>query len=217
MFYEPSKDDHGLPFNPFSACVVPRPIGWVSTIDREGKRNLAPFSFFNGVGYNPPTVMFCPNGRDLDGKLSHSFLNVQATGEFVVNIATFDLRFSMNLTSRQLPRGESEFVLAGLTEAASRCVAPPGVAESPIRLECRHVQTVHLPSTEPDFPLNVVFGEVVGVHISETVLTNGQVDYAKLKPIARLGYRKFAVIDALFDMPSEEFKHRDGIFRRLGR
>jgi len=217
MFYEPPKDDHGLPLNPFSACIVPRPIGWVSTVDKDGRPNLAPFSFFNGVGYTPPTVMFCPNGRDLDGGLSHSLLNVEETKEFVVNIATFDLRYSMNLTSRQLKRGESEFKLAGLTEEPSRCVRPPGVAESPIRLECRHVQTVHLPSTEPGFPLNVVFGQVVGVHISELVLTAGRVDYAKLQPIARLGYRQFAVIRDLFEMPSEEFANRGAIFSQMGR
>jgi len=217
MFYEPPKNDHGLPLNPFSACIVPRPIGWVSTVDKDGRPNLAPFSFFNGVGYTPPTVMFCPNGRDLDGGLSHSLLNVQETKEFVVNIATFDLRYSMNLTSRQLKRGESEFKLAGLTEEPSRCVRPPGVAESPIRLECRHVQTVHLPSTEPGFPLNVVFGQVVGVHISELVLTAGRVDYAKLQPIARLGYRQFAVIRDLFEMPSEEFANRGAIFSQMGR
>ena len=217
MFCEPPKNDHGLPLNPFSACIVPRPIGWVSTVDKDGRPNLAPFSFFNGVGYTPPTVMFCPNGRDLDGGLSHSLLNVQETKEFVVNIATFDLRYSMNLTSRQLKRGESEFKLAGLTEEPSRCVRPPGVAESPIRLECRHVQTVHLPSTEPGFPLNVVFGQVVGVHISELVLTAGRVDYAKLQPIARLGYRQFAVIRDLFEMPSEEFANRGAIFSQMGR
>ena len=217
MFYEPPKDDHGLPLNPFSACIVPRPIGWVSTVDKDGRPNLAPFIFFNGVGYTPPTVMFCPNGRDLDGGLSHSLLNVQETKEFVVNIATFDLRYSMNLTSRQLKRGESEFKLAGLTEEPSRRVRPPGVAESPIRLECRHVQTVHLPSTEPGFPLNVVFGQVVGVHISELVLTAGRVDYAKLQPIARLGYRQFAVIRDLFEMPSEEFANRGAIFSQMGR
>ena len=217
MFYEPPKNDHGLPLNPFSACIVPRPIGWVSTVDKDGQPNLAPFSFFNGVGYTPPTVMFCPNGRDLDGGLSHSLLNVQETKEFVVNIATFDLRYSMNLTSRQLKRGESEFKLAGLTEEPSRRVRPPGVAESPIRLECRHVQTVHLPSTEPGFPLNVVFGQVVGVHISELVLTAGRVDYSKLQPIARLGYRQFAVIRDLFEMPSEEFQNRGEIFSQMGR
>jgi flavin reductase (DIM6/NTAB) family NADH-FMN oxidoreductase RutF len=161
--------------------------------------------------------MFCPNGRDLDGGLSHSLLNVQETKEFVVNIATFDLRYSMNLTSRQLKRGESEFKLAGLTEEPSRRVRPPGVAESPIRLECRHVQTVHLPSTEPGFPLNVVFGQVVGVHISELVLTAGRVDYSKLQPIARLGYRQFAVIRDLFEMPSEEFQNRGEIFSQMGR
>jgi len=217
MFYEPPKNDHGLPLNPFSACIVPRPIGWVSTVDKDGRPNLAPFSFFNGVGYTPPTVMFCPNGRDLDGGQSHSLLNVEETKEFVVNIATFDLRYSMNLTSRQLKRGESEFKLAGLTEEPSRRVRPPGVAESPIRLECRHVQTVHLPSTEPGFPLNVVFGQVVGVHISELVLTAGRVDYSKLQPIARLGYRQFAVIRDLFEMPSEEFQNRGEIFSQMGR
>jgi flavin reductase (DIM6/NTAB) family NADH-FMN oxidoreductase RutF len=217
MFYEPPKNDHGLPLNPFSACIVPRPIGWVSTVDKDGRPNLAPFSFFNGVGYTPPTVMFCPNGRDLNGGLSHSLLNVQETKEFVVNIATFDLRYSMNLTSRQLKRGENEFKLAGLTEEPSRCVQPPGVAESPIRLECRHVQTVHLPSTEPGFPLNVVFGQVVGVHISELVMTAGRIDYSKLQPIARLGYRQFAVIRDLFEMPSEEFQNRGAIFGQMGR
>jgi flavin reductase (DIM6/NTAB) family NADH-FMN oxidoreductase RutF len=123
----------------------------------------------------------------------------------------------MNLTSRQLGRGDSEFKLAGLTEVPSRRVRPPGVGESPIRLECRHVQTVHLPSTEPGFPLNVVFGEVVGVHIGEHVLTGGRIDYSKLQPIARLGYRQFAVIKDLFEMPSEEFQHRGAIFRQFGR
>ena len=217
MFYEPSRNNHGLPYNPFSACLVPRPIGWVSTVDRAGRRNLAPFSFFNGVGYTPPTVMFCPNGRDRDNGPSHSLLNVQETGEFVVNIATYDLREAINLTSRQLPRGESEFALAGLEEAPSRIVAPPGVAASPIRLECKYLQTVHLPSNEPGHPLNIVFGEVVGVHISESVLTDGKVDYGKLRPIARLGYRSFAVIDTIFEMPSETFANRGAIFKELGR
>ncbi len=217
MFYEPPLDDHGLPLNPFSACIVPRPIGWVSTVDKTGRPNLAPFSFFNGAGYTPPTVLFCPNGRDLDGGLSHTLLNVEETGEFVVNIVTFDLRFSMNLTSRQLPRGANEFEIAGLTPEPSRRVRSPGVAESPIRLECRHIRTVNLPSDEPEFPLNVVFGQVVGVHISESVLTDGRVDYSKLQPIARLGYRQFAVIKDLFEMPSEEFRNRADIFRKFGR
>ena len=126
MFYEPPKDDHGLPLNPFSACIVPRPIGWVSTVDKDGRPNLAPFSFFNGVGYTPPTVMFSPNGRDLDGGLSHSLLNVQETKEFVVNIATFDLRYSVNLTSRQLKRGESEFKLAGSRRSRRAACGRPG-------------------------------------------------------------------------------------------
>ncbi|RDV03412.1 flavin reductase family protein [Undibacter mobilis] len=208
MFYQPSRKDHGLPHDPLSACIAPRPIGWISTIDNNGVSNLAPFSFFNGVGYNPPTVMFCPNGRDVNGDFSHTLVNVEQVHDFVVNIATYDLREAMNLTSRQLPPGASEFALAGLTEAPSRCVRAPGVAQSPIRLECRHLQTVHLPSTIPGYPLNIVFGEVVGVHISESVLTDGKVDYGKLRPIARLGYRQFAVIDAVFEMQSETFKYR---------
>ena len=143
MFYEPAKDDHGLPFNPFSACIVPRPIGWVSTVDKTGQPNLAPFSFFNGVGYTPPTVMFCPNGRDVDGGLSHSLLNVKETGEFVVNIATFELRYSMNLTSRQLKRGDNEFKLAGTHR---RAVAPRAAARS-----CKVTNQVGMPS-RPDCP-----------------------------------------------------------------
>src|SRR4051794_11939845 len=148
MFYEPPKNDHGLPLNPFSACIVPRPIGWVSTVDKDRRPNLAPFSFFNGVGYTPPTVMFCPNGRDLDGGLSHSLLNVQETKEFVVNIATFDLRYSMNLTSRQLKRGENEFKLAGLTEEPSRRIqgayfSEVGFALHKTRLDRKGVRHAH--------------------------------------------------------------------------
>lgn len=204
MDYEPAKGDHGLPFSPFSACVVPRPIGWVSTVSADGIPNLAPFSFFNGVGHAPPTVVFCPNGPHAEGGEKDTAVNIAATGEFVVNIATWPLREKMNLSAQTLPRAADEFAHAGLTAAPSRMVAPPRVAESPIHLECRHIRTVELPSWT-DHTLRAVFGEVVLIHIDDGVIRDGRVDMGLLQPIARLGYQDYATMGEIFAMPLPEF------------
>src|SRR4051794_40223363 len=139
VFYEPhARDRARLPHDPFKAIIAPRPIGWVSTLGPDGELNLAPYSFFNAVGENPPLIGFSSTGA----KDSSTF--AAGNGEFVWNMPTWDLREAMNLTSKELPRGESEFAFAGLTPAPSRLVAPPRVAEAHVALECRVVHHVAL-------------------------------------------------------------------------
>ena len=199
MFYE-TKDPHGLKHNPFKSLIVPRPIGWVSTVDARGVVNLAPYSFFNGVGSDPPTVMFASEGTHTDGDFKDSATNVRETGEFVCNLTTWELREPMNATSAHVPRSVDEFELAGLTPSPSRLVTPPRVAESPVHLECTHLQTVELPSNDPARPTLVVFGRVVGIHIDDSIIRDGMIDMGVFKPIARLGYMDYTKVDNVFTM-----------------
>lgn len=199
MFYEP-RHGHGLPHNPFNAIVLPRPIGWISTVDASGRANLAPFSFFNAVSYVPPQVLFATSGPHTAGGHKDSMRNAIATGEFVVNLATWELREAVNLTSTPAPPGVDELVLAGLTPVPSRLVAPPRVAESPVQLECRVVTSLELPTPYPDDPNTVVFGEVVGIHIADDVIVDGLVDVRKLEPIGRLGYHEYVHVRDSFSM-----------------
>ncbi len=199
MFYRPSEG-HGLRRNPFNAVVVPRPIGWVSSVDAEGRVNLAPFSFFNAVSYVPPQVMFATTEPHREGGDKDSLRNIRETGEFVVNLATWPLREAVNASSAPAPHGIDEFELAGLTRAPARLVRPPLVAESPVHLECVLVQIVELPSPDPADPNTVVFGEVVGVHIADEVIVDGLVDPLRLDAIARLGYDQYTRVSEVFSM-----------------
>lgn len=204
MFYDTRTGEHGLPRDPFKACVVPRPIGWITTVNEAGVVNLAPYSFFNAVGGEPPCVIFAPGGRKADGPPDGSkdtLANAERTGEFVCNVATWDLREQMNLTSAAAPAGVDEAEIAGLQMVPSELVKPPRVKASPIHLECKYLQTVDLPCETPGNRNAVVFGQVIGVHIDESVLTDGFVDMAKLKPIARLGYMDYCVVEEVFAMP----------------
>lgn len=200
MFYEPRLKNSGLQIDPLKALVVPRPIGWVSSVDLEGRVNLAPFSFFNLVADSPPIVMFAPNGIKPNGEIKDSRRNIEATGAFVVNLATWDLREQMNATSASLPAGTDEAALNGLEMVPSNIVAPPRVAASPMALECRYLQTVELPSDDPADPNAVLFGDVVGIHISDHLIEDGRVDITRAKPIARMGYSLYAVIEQTFRM-----------------
>lgn len=200
MYYETSGNDHGLPHDPFLSCIVPRPIGWVTTCDGAGRTNLAPFSFFNGVGTRPPQVMFSTVGAHADGGFKDSCANAELSGEFVINMATWNLREEMNLTSAYMSRGVDEAALAELEMTPSRLVTPLRVKRSPIHLECRYTMSVRLPSTDPEAVAVVVFGTVVGVHIQDDVLIEGRVDISKIRPIARLGYMEYAAIEQTFTM-----------------
>ncbi len=199
MFYE-THNHHGLKRDPFKSLVVPRPIGWISSQDAEGRVNLAPYSFFNAVASNPPIVMFSANGVHYEGGLKDSVKNAEESGEFVCNLATFALREKMNASSASLPRDRDEFQVAGLTPTPSKLVKPPRVAESPVHLECRWLKTVPLPSNNPDEPNTVVFGVVIGIHIDDSVIKDGMIDMAALRPIARLGYMDYTVVDNVFSM-----------------
>ena len=187
MHYDTAANDHGLRFNPFKALVAPRPIGWISSVGRDGSRNLAPYSFFNAVSDHPPIVMFSSHGR------KDSLSNIAETGEFTCSLATWALREHMNLTSAPLARGVDEFEIAGLTAAASRLVKPPRVAESPVALECRLWKMVELP-TERGRGYTVVFGSVVAVYIDDKFIRDGVVDTGAMRPIARMGYMEYSTV-----------------------
>ena len=195
MFYDAIANTHGLEFDPFKALVAPRPIGWISTLGKNGVVNLAPYSFFNAVGTDPHYLMFSSGGR------KDSQRNAEEMGEFVCSLATYDLRDAMNRTSQHVGPDVDEMELAGLTPAPSKLVAPPRVKESPVAFECRYWRTVTLPGHD-DEPgtYSIVLGKVVGVHIDDAAITDGKVDVTKLKPLARLGYGDYAVIDEVFTL-----------------
>jgi flavin reductase (DIM6/NTAB) family NADH-FMN oxidoreductase RutF len=200
MFYEPDKRDRSiLPYDAFKAIVAPRPIGWITSIDGEGRINLAPYSFFNGVNSRPPLVMFASEGR------KDSVSNIEATGEFVCNLATWDLREAMNATSAPHPHGVNEMERAGLKPAPSRLVRPPRVAQSPCALECRLLRIVALDDLAGQpAGCHVVFGQVVGVHIHDQFIKSGRLDTAAMRPIARCGYDDYTVVERIFSMQRPE-------------
>lgn len=204
MFYEP-RNGHGLPRDPFKSLIVPRPIGWISSVNERGVVNLAPYSFFNAVSSAPPIVLFAPGGQHREGGLKDTIVNIENTGEFVCNLATWDTRENMNKSSAPAPRDIDEFELAGLTPLPSRLVAPPSVAESPVHLECKHLRTIELPATDPTEPNHTVFGEVIGIHIDDRFITDGRVDVGALRPIARLGYMDYAVVEKVFTMHRPDY------------
>ncbi len=195
MFYEPRKNDHGLPHRPFKALVAPRPIGWISTISDEGIANLAPYSFFNGVSDDPPMVMFSSGGN------KDSLVNAESTGEFVCNIVSYALRDAMNASSANVDANVDEFELAGLRKAECRIVKAPRVAEAPAALECRTLKIVDLPGEDGQCShYRVVFGLVVGIHIADETLIDGLVDAKRLNQLARLGYHDYSAVDKVFSL-----------------
>jgi flavin reductase (DIM6/NTAB) family NADH-FMN oxidoreductase RutF len=178
---------------------VPRCIGWISSLALDGTVNLAPYSFFNGVGDNPPMVMFSSGGRHQHGE-KDSQANVENTGEFVCNMVTWELREQMSLTSAPTRPEVNEFDYAGLEWEPSQVVKPPRVKGSPIHLECEYLQSVALPCNDPATSNSIIIGEVVGIHIRDCVLTNGMVDMCKFRPVARMGYMDYTVVDTVFTM-----------------
>jgi flavin reductase (DIM6/NTAB) family NADH-FMN oxidoreductase RutF len=194
-FYEP-RSGHGLPHDPFKAIVAPRPIGWLSTIDQEGRVNLAPYSFYNAFCEAPPIVGFSSGGR------KDSQRNIEATGAFVANLVTRKHAEAMNLTSAPFPHGTNEMELAGLAGAPCRLVRPPRVADAPAAPECKLLQVV--PLTDLDGKLTgstLILGQVVGVHIDKAFLKDGLFDMTLAHTIARCGYRgDYAEVTSVFEM-----------------
>lgn len=200
MYYEPGRTPHGLKHDPFKSCVVPRPIGWISTIDAAGTHNLAPFSQFQNVTFDPPIVMFSANQNSTGGR-KDTVHNAERTGEFVWNMATWDLRDAVNASAQELPPEVDEFELAGLEKAPSRLVKPMRVARSPIQFECVYLNSLRFPGNGPMGSADVVFGRVVAVHIADEFIdAEGRVDVLKIRPIARMGYFEYTTVDSKFSM-----------------
>ena len=213
MYYQPGITNHGLPRDPFKSCVIPRPIGWISTISREGVHNLAPFSQFQNLTFDPPYVMFASN-QNTTGRRKDTVVNTEQTGEFVWNMATYDLREAVNKSAEEVAPDIDEFDVAGVTKAASNTVKPARVAQSPVHFECKYHATVRLPGNGTMGTVDVVFGRVIGIHIKDDVIgPDGRIDVLKIRPIARLGYQDYTSIESIFSMviPGNDKRRLEGM------
>ena len=200
MFYEPEKNNHGLKRPPFKSCVVPRPIGWLSTISEDGIPNLAPYSQFTNLTFEPPYVLVSINQGHLQNR-KDTTVNIENTGEFVYNMATYELRDKLNITACEFAPEVDEFEKAGLTKAPSVLVKPFRVAESPIQFECKYVQTIRLPGEGRVGTADIIIGKVIGVHVKdEFIMDDGKIDILKIRPLARLGYSDYTSVESAFTL-----------------
>jgi len=191
MFYT-SFEQSGLKHDPFKAMVAPRPIGWISTIDVEGRPNLGPYSFFNIVSVRPHQIAFASHG------LKHSAANARATGEFVYNMVSSPLLDQMLRTSEDVDVEFNEFDLAGVTMAASSIVAPPRVAETPAALECKVVDVLQLGDLDGrKVDRYLTIGQIVGVHLNDRHLRDGIFDLNLAQPVGRCGYHDYTHVTQL--------------------
>jgi len=192
MQYDARKNDHGLPHDPFKAIVAPRPIGWIGSQNKIGQKNLAPYSYFNGVSDRPHYVIFSSNG------LKDSLVNIEETGVFTASLATAKLFNRMNISSVPAKYGVDEFELSGLTARQGNYVDAPCVAESPAVLECELWKVVDLPhSNRKNNSGNyIVIGYVVGIYIDDSYIKNGLFDFRLAEPLGRLGYMDYGIINS---------------------
>ena len=200
MDYAPGREACPLPYSPFKSCTVPRPIGWLSTISRDGVHNLAPYSQWQNLTFDPPMVMFAANQYP-DGRRKDTVVNAEETGWFVWNMATWELREAVNISAMAVDPAEDEFEAAGVAKEA--CVDAPGarVAESPCHFECRYLSTHRLPGNSPVGSVDVVYGVVERIHIRDDVIgADGKLDIPKIKPIARMGYYDYTCVTETFEM-----------------
>ncbi len=201
MYFETAAGMRPAPLthNPFNALVMPRPIGWISTIDGAGRANLAPYSYFNAVSSEPPYVMFAPNSA-APGKDKDSYLNLLEVPEFVAHVVSGANGTAMNASSAPLPRGSSEFEHCGIATLPSRLVRPPRVATALAALECRVFRIVDLPRTPDGRDNHVVIGEVLAIHLDDSLIVDGLVDERRLEPLTRLGYMNYGTLGEVFAM-----------------
>lgn len=205
MFYDAGRDDHGLAHDPFKAMVAPRPIGWIGTAGRDGSHNLAPHSFFNIISEQPKLVMFsCSDPKN-------TLKNCEETGVFTASMVSRDLSETMNVSSIDAPYGVSEFELAGLTPVRGRMVDAPYVGEAWGALECR-VTDIYRPKglDGVESRSHVIVGQVVCIHIDETVITAGRIDLDKASLVARMGYRDYCDTSSSFEMVRPKWPTREG-------
>ncbi|WP_349958301.1 flavin reductase family protein [Rhizobium sp. ZPR3] len=195
MFYTTDTNRHGLAHDPFKAIVAPRPIGWIGSKGRDGSLNLSPYSFFNAVSDRPKLVMFSSAGR------KDSVRNVEETGVFTANLVSRHIVEKMNHSSIAVPYGTNEFELAGLTAKPGELVDAPYVAEAFAVLECRVTEILQPKGLDGTASENImVIGQVVGIHIDETIIRDGRLDMALARPIARMGYMDYSEGSDVFEM-----------------
>ncbi|MBX2836882.1 MAG: flavin reductase family protein [Gammaproteobacteria bacterium] len=200
MHYDPRHDERPIKYDPFKSCTVPRPIGWLSTVSLDGVDNLAPYSQWQNLTFDPPMVMFAAN-RYPDGRRKDTVVNAENTGWFVWNMATWELREAVNKSAQAFSADVDEFEEAGITK--DTCVDAPGarVMESPCHFECRYLSSQHLRGNSPVGGVDVVFAEVARIHVkNEFIGSDGKIDIPRIKPIARLGYYDYCVVDNIFEM-----------------
>ena len=179
-------------------AIVPRPIAFVSTLSRDGVRNLAPFSFFTAVSANPPVICFCPTRRPGPDPYKDTLRNILASKEFVVNVVSEEIAGKMNITSAEFPPEVDEFEASGLTPVPSDLVKPPRVAESHVQMECKLYLTFEIGELPASGSL--VLGEVVRFHVDDQYFDDFKIDPDKLKPIGRMGGATYARTTDRFDM-----------------
>jgi len=195
MFYSTDSNRHGLAHDPFKAIVAPRPIGWIGSKGRDGSLNLSPYSFFNAVSDRPKLVMFSSSGR------KDSARNVEETGVFTTNLVSRNLVEKMNHSSIAAPYGVNEFELAGLTAAPAKLIDAPYVGEAFAVLECCVTEILQPKGLDGQPSDNImVIGQVVGIHIDETIIRDGRLDMALARPVARMGYMDYAEGSDVFEM-----------------
>ena len=197
MFYQPKKNPFSI--DPYKSLIFPRPIGWISSIDKKGIVNLAPYSYFNAIADDPPQIMFVAGASDRSSQKKDTLTNIMTTKEFVVNFATTATRKQMNLSSKDIPKDDDEFVLTKLKKRKSRLVKVPSVDDSPVNLECKLLKSIKLKSNSRKFS-TMVMGEVIGIYIKDSFIEKGRVNSAAMRYIARMGYSEYTTVNSKFKM-----------------
>ena len=197
MFYKPKENPFTI--DPFKSLVFPRPIGWISSVDKKGNANLAPYSYFNAIADDPPQIMFASAAPELPSKFKDTLTNILETKEFVVNFATSITRKQMNLSSLDALKDQDEFVITNLKKRKSRLVKAPSVAASPVNLECKLLKTLKLKSNSKKCT-TMIIGEVVGIFIKDNFIKKGRVDSVAMRYVARMGYSEYTTVSSKIKM-----------------
>ena len=198
MFYEVTDKNDWLTH--FKSLIVPRPIGWISSKNNNGQINLAPYSFFNAIATNPPMVVIGPGGYSKSGNNKDTLLNIKNNPEFVCNFVSWDVKDIMNDSSYSFDNNESEVEKLNIETEDSNMVSIPRVKLSPAHFECTLFKIIDLPSDSRGNPNHLIIGNIIGINISDKIIKNDRIDIGELKPISRMGYDEYALINTIFSM-----------------
>ena len=198
MFYEVTEKNDWLTH--FKSLIIPRPIGWISSKNNDGQINLAPYSFFNAIATIPPMVVIGPGGYSKSGNNKDTLLNIKNNPEFVCNFVSWDVKDIMNESSYSFDNNESEIEKLNIETENSTMVSIPRVKLSPAHFECTLFKIIDLPSDSKGNPNHLIIGNIIGINISDKIIKNDRIDIGELKPISRMGYDEYALINTIFSM-----------------